>query len=456
MGFGLLFDTLGNIISTVLNVYGSYMQIEDKSDNRPKYEHHEYHHYHRNEMPDIKKILEETLIPDIKATTEVVRDVMNDFAQSTQQITSQIQRELIPTVKYAINVMEKESLSFSHDIKATTEVVRDVMNDFAQSTQQITSPIQRELIPMVKYAINVMEKESLSLSHDIKATTEVVRDVMNDFAQSTQQITSPIQRELIPMVKYAINVMEKISLSLSHDIKATTEVVRDVMNDFAQSTQQITSPIQRELIPTVKYAINVMEKESLSLSHDIKATTEVVRDVMNELAHSTQEMTKQIQQESQLLSRDVQEFIPVATQVMELGLIFLLLGIAGLCRYELNKIESMPGQKWIHRLEKIMVYFLRYICISYGVMRFVIVLVLKQTEPMSSWIVLLSIAPAFICMTIGVLRKVNVQQTLLLIVQRIKQITLSAILHFPNNGSPAMTTAVKLGRKTKQNKRTKH
>ena len=283
MVFGLLFDTLGNIISTVLNVYGSYMQIEDKSDSRQKYEYHEYHHYHRNEMPDIKKILEEKLIPDIKATTEVVRDVMNDFAQSTQQITSQI---------------------------------------------------------------------------------------------------------------------------------------------------------QRELIPTVKDAINVMEKESLSLSHDIKATTEVVRDVMNELAHSTQEMTTQIQQESQLISHDVKEFIPVATQVMELGLIFLLLGIAGLCRYELSKIESMPEQKWIHRLETIMVYFLRYISISYGVMRFVIVLVLKQTEPMSSWIVLLSIAPAFICMTIGVLRKVNVKQTFLFIdrqvAQCIKQITLPALLQLAN------------------------
>ena len=97
MGF---FARLWTVISYAFNIYGSYKPIEDRSD-------HAYHEYQQYEdLSAIKEMLEEKLIPDIKETTEVVRNVMREFADSGQQLAEQIKDQLIPGAKITIKATE--------------------------------------------------------------------------------------------------------------------------------------------------------------------------------------------------------------------------------------------------------------------------------------------------------------------------------------------------------------
>ena len=286
-----LLETLGTIISNVFNIYGSYKQIEDRSETRHEY----HHHYERRDTGEdisaIKEMVEKKLIPDIKETTRVVRNVLKEFADSGQQLAKQIKDQLIP------------------DAKTTIKATEDAMNNLKQESQLLSQDIHETLIP--------------------EAT------------------------ESMGMFKNALEKVVRIAQGLSEHI----------------------------------------EEETLPAVND---TLKVTRDAMCEISNTNHLLRAEIS--------DAAEQLHIG---LEIGLICLLLAVAAFCRYELSMMERTSEQNTFHRIEKMMIHILRCICISYGAMRFVVIILLKQAEPVPSEVLFRTFIPVLISWSYDVVKQSN-------------------------------------------------
>ena len=173
-------------------------------------------------------------------------------------------------------------------------------------------------------------------------------------------------------------IKEMVEKKLIPCIKETTEVVRNAMKEFADSGQQLAKQIKDQLIPGAKTTIKATE------------------DAMNELSKT-----------SSLLGAEISDAAEQLQICLEIGIIFLLLAVAIFCRYELSMIERESEQNTFHRIEKTMIHILRCTCISYGAMRFVVIILLKQAEPVPNEVLFLTFIPVLICLSYDVVKQSN-------------------------------------------------
>ena len=173
-------------------------------------------------------------------------------------------------------------------------------------------------------------------------------------------------------------IKEMVEKKLIPCIKETTEVVRNAMKEFADSGQQLAKQIKDQLIPGAKTTIKATE------------------DAMNELSKT-----------SSLLGAKISDAAEQSQICLEIGIIFLLLAVAIFCRYELSMIERKSEQNSFHRIEKTMIHILRCTCISYGAMRFVVIILLKQAEPVPSEVLFLTFIPVLICLSYDFVKQSN-------------------------------------------------
>lgn len=191
-------------------------------------------------------------------------------------------------------------------------------------------------------------------------------------------------------------IKEMIKNKLIPDITDTTEVVRNVMKEFAESGQKLTEQIQTQLIPDAKTTIKTIEE----ILPAVNETLIVAKDAFSEVSNT-----------SHILGVEISHAANQLHIGFEIGLMFLLLIVAAFCRYELRMMELLPEQNIFHRIEKMAICLLRYICISYGIMRLIIIVLLKQVEPSTRDVLLLTFLPVSICLLYDVVKQSNLQVT---------------------------------------------
>ena len=180
-----LFDGFGTVVSGLFGFYGTYRQIEDASQ--------ESQRKVNMDISELKRLLEESLIPDIKLTTEEFSELMNEFDFQTRVLSHQITTEII------------------HDAKDTTQVIRKTLNELTQMGQELNDNIRRNIIPDMTEKIDASNR----------ATEEFVR--------TTKELSNTIQNNLI------------------QDVKQTMKVARGVMDDFARTNKLISKDITHVL-----------------------------------------------------------------------------------------------------------------------------------------------------------------------------------------------------------------
>ena len=187
-------------------------------------------------------------------------------------------------------------------------------------------------------------------------------------------------------------IKEIVEKKLIPDIMNTTEIVRNVMKEIADSGQQLTEQIKKQLIPDAKAIIKTINETLPAVNETLK----VAKDAFSEISNT-----------SRILGDEISHAADQLHIGLEIGLIFLLLIVAAFCRYELSMIEQLPELKILNRIEKMVIRILRYICISYGIMRFVIIILLKQAEPVTSDVLFVTIIPVLICLLYDIVKQSN-------------------------------------------------
>ena len=150
-------------------------------------------------------------------------------------------------------------------------------------------------------------------------------------------------------------IEENIEQQLVPDAKETIEVVRAAMNDFVYTTTHLDEKIQTELIPDMKKTMEAARYTLVDINQTIKLFTAVSQQINRRISSSLDK---------------VDDAMVCCKYGVEIGTLILMLFIAMLCRYELRKIVNHQGV--FYRFEHLVLSVFRNICISFGIVRFIL------------------------------------------------------------------------------------
>ena len=298
-------------------------------------------------------MIEDKFIPDIKETTEVVRNVMKGLADASERLTSQIKSQLIP------------------DAKSSIKAVEDTMNNLKKESHIVAQDMHEGFVP--------------------KATETM--DMIKRFADSGQKLIDQIKAKLIPDAETTINAMENTIIELKHDSKLLTKDVYESVIPQATETMDIFKKGIEEIVNTMKALNETVVGETLPA---VNETLTVVKDVMTEVARTSHIIGVGISQASYQIQIG-----------LEIGIIILLFALAAYCRYELRMIDHLPELNIFHRIENMVLRLLRFACISYGTMRLIFIIILKQAEPGIRDVLFITFVPVLLCLLFDAFKQSN-------------------------------------------------